>query len=64
VVAVRLTSEWPGRVINLFKNIYPVVTIFLDPVTLDVFGTDRKGVCALLPLLQAYLFTPSRTTSK
>jgi hypothetical protein len=42
VVAVRLTSERPGSVIPLSKNIYCTGSTFVTSVTVDVFETGRK----------------------
>ena len=51
MVAARLTSERPGSVIPLSKNIYCTVSAFIATVTADVCETDGEkhgGACAVL----------------
>jgi hypothetical protein len=57
LVAARFTSERPGSVIPLSKNIYCTGSAFIAAVTGDVCETDgkRMTVCALC------LFTPAQT---
>jgi hypothetical protein len=45
--AVRLTSERPGRVVLLSKNIYSISIILLSSV-LEVAETHRKSPCGEL----------------
>jgi len=60
LVAARLTSEQPGSIIPLSKNIYCTVNTFIASVTVDFCGM----VCALLVLLPACLTALMPTSSK
>jgi hypothetical protein len=48
VVAARLTSGRPGRVIPRSKNIYSVSITFLSSVTVKVVERHRKSPCGEL----------------
>jgi hypothetical protein len=61
-----LGSPWNSQaVFYLFQNIYSVQSMFVLPVTVNVFGTDIKCLVAHAQWLPTYqlLFTPAPTTN-
>ena len=54
VVAARLTSERPGSVIPLSKNIYFTASTFVASVTVDVSETDGKRLAVRAQCFASY----------
>ena len=60
VVAARLTSERPGGVIPLSKNIFCTGSTFIAAVTVDVCEKDRKRLAVRARCFACYLLESSR----
>ena len=54
VAAARLTSERPGSIIPMPKNIYFVGTTFIASITVDVFETDRERLAVRAQYFSSY----------